>query len=93
MTEPENLYGGSLALLTDLYQLTMACGYWKAGTAEREAVFHLSFRKAPFGGGYAIACGLAASLRYLQGLRFTPDDLGYLGGLRDGQGGDRKSVV
>ena len=87
MTEPENLYGGSLALLTDLYQLTMACGYWKAGTAEREAVFHLSFRKAPFGGGYAIACGLAASLRYLQGLRFTPDDLGYLGGLRDGQGG------
>jgi len=30
----EHLYGGSLALLTDLYQLTMACGYWKAGTAD-----------------------------------------------------------
>ena len=33
------VYGCSLALLTDLYQLTMACGYWKAGHAEREAVF------------------------------------------------------
>ncbi len=27
------------ALLTDLYQLTMAYGYWKSGRAEREAVF------------------------------------------------------
>jgi nicotinate phosphoribosyltransferase len=26
----------SLALLTDLYQLTMAYGYWKTGEAERE---------------------------------------------------------
>ena len=42
-----------LALLTDLYQLTMASGYWKSGQADREAVFHLTFRRAPFGGGYA----------------------------------------
>jgi len=70
--------GGSLALLTDLYQLTMACGYWKAGTADREAVFHLTFRRAPFGGGYAIAAGIAHALDYLRGLRFTADDLVYL---------------
>ena len=37
-----------LALLTDLYQLTMACGYWKSGQADREAVFHLTFRRPPF---------------------------------------------
>lgn len=86
MTEPENLYGGSLALLTDLYQLTMACGYWKAGTADREAVFHLSFRRAPFGGGYAIACGVAAAVRYLERLKFTQDDLAYLASLCDGRG-------
>jgi len=78
--------GGSLALLTDLYQLTMACGYWKAGTADREAVFHLTFRRAPFGGGYAIAAGIAHALDYLRGLRFTADDLAYLAGLRDGRG-------
>ena len=35
MTKPEYLlsqfYKQSLALLTDLYQLTMSYGYWKAG--------------------------------------------------------------
>ena len=39
------LYRSSLALATDLYQLTMAYGYWKAGVHEREAVFHLTFRR------------------------------------------------
>lgn len=77
------LYGGSLALLTDLYQLTMAAGYWKTGASEREAVFHLTYRKPPFGGGYAIAAGLAPALAYLERLRFEPDDLAYLATLRD----------
>ncbi len=31
--------GSSLALLTDLYQLTMAYGYWKQRTADHLAVF------------------------------------------------------
>ena len=86
MNEQEQLYGGSLALLTDLYQLTMACGYWKAGTADRHAVFHLTFRRPPFGGGYAIAAGIAPALEYLRRLRFTPEDLAYLATLRDGTG-------
>jgi nicotinate phosphoribosyltransferase len=86
VTELEDRSGGALALLTDLYQLTMACGYWKAGTADREAVFHLTFRRAPFGGGYAIAAGLAPALAYLRGLQFTADDLAYLATLRDGRG-------
>ncbi|HWO17939.1 MAG TPA: nicotinate phosphoribosyltransferase [Kofleriaceae bacterium] len=80
------VYGGSLALLTDLYQLTMACGYWKAGTSEREAVFHLTFRRPPFGGGYAIAAGIAPVIAYLRRLRFTDDDVAYLGTLRDAEG-------
>lgn len=66
------------ALLTDLYQLTMALGYWRAGRAEREAAFHLYFRSAPFGGGYTVACGLEPALAYLEGLRFADDDLAYL---------------
>ena len=86
MTQLKHLYGGSLALLTDLYQLTMACGYWKAGTADREAVFHLTFRRAPFGGAYAIAAGIAPALDYLRGLAFSPDDLTYLATLRDREG-------
>jgi nicotinate phosphoribosyltransferase len=82
----DDVYGGSLALLTDLYQLTMACGYWKGGDADREAVFHLTFRRAPFGGGYAIAAGLAPAIAFLRRLRFDAADLAYLAELRDGDG-------
>src|SRR5437762_10402690 len=81
----ENVYASSLALLTDLYQLTMACGYWKAGASEREAVFHLTFRRPPFGGGYAIAAGIAPALAYLRRLRFTSEDVAYLATLRDAE--------
>src|SRR5581483_5884329 len=68
----------SLALLTDLYQLTMAYGYWKLGRADREAVFHLTFRSHPFGGGYTIASGLQSVIDFLSDLRFQRDDLDYL---------------
>ena len=70
------------ALLTDLYELTMALGYWREGRAEQEAAFQLYFRTAPFRGGYTIACGLEPALAYLEGLRFTDEDLAYLATLR-----------
>jgi nicotinate phosphoribosyltransferase len=76
------LYKSSLGLLTDLYQLTMACAYWKTGRHDQESVFHLFFRKHPFGGGFTVAAGLATVVEYLQGLRFDPEDLAYLAGLR-----------
>jgi nicotinate phosphoribosyltransferase len=41
-----------LALLTDLYELTMAYGYWKSGMSQKEAVFNLFFRQHPFKGGF-----------------------------------------
>ena len=75
------LYGHSLALLTDLYQLTMAHGFWKSGMADREAVYHLSFRHHPFGGQYTVAAGLADAIDYLTRLQFTDSDLEYLAGL------------
>jgi nicotinate phosphoribosyltransferase len=83
------LYRGKLALLTDLYQLTMAHGYWLEGLADRPAVFHLFFRRPPFGGGYAIAAGLGPALDYLEDLAFDDDDLAYLRTLR---GGDDKPL-
>lgn len=76
------LYNQSLALLTDLYQLTMIYGYWKAGLAEREAVFHINFRKWPFKGGFAVVAGLETAITFLQELRFSPTDLTYLEELR-----------
>ena len=47
------------ALLTDLYQLTMAQGYWDAGKVGEQACFNMYFRDYPFKGGYAVACGMA----------------------------------
>jgi nicotinate phosphoribosyltransferase len=76
-------YGLSLSLLTDLYQLTMAQGYWRHGLAEQEAVFHLYFRKNPFKGGYTLAAGLADAIDLLEQFRFTPEDLDYLRSLPD----------
>lgn len=84
-----NVFNPSLALLTDLYQLTMAYGYWKSGLADREAVFHLTFRKAPFGGQYAIASGLAAAIDFLKKIQFGDGDLAYLAQL---QGNDGKPL-
>ena len=80
------LYGRSMALLTDLYQLTMAYGYWKLGLANREAVFQLSFRKQPFAGGFSIACGLQYVTGFLESLQFTDDDVTYLAGLKGNDG-------
>lgn len=79
-------YGQSLALLTDLYQLTMAYGYWREGLGDREAVFHHYFRRAPFGGRFAVAAGLHTALQWLDDLRFEKDDICYLASLC-GQGG------
>ncbi len=76
----------ALGLLTDLYQLTMAAGYLKAGKADREAVFHLFFRRCPFGGGYAVACGLAQVVELLGAFRFTSEDTEYLAGLEGNDG-------
>ncbi len=86
MKVPSELYRPSLALLTDLYQLTMAYAYWKSGVAEREAVFYLHFRENPFQGGFAVACGLGPAVDYVETLRFDDDDLAYLASLNGADG-------
>jgi nicotinate phosphoribosyltransferase len=84
----QDTYKPSLALLTDFYQLTMAQGYWKAGMADDEAAFHLSFRKNPFGGGYTLACGLSQAIDYISSFKFDSSDIDFLLS-RSGYGGRR----
>lgn len=86
MRIPSELYRPSLALLTDLYQLTMAYGYWKSGVNTKEAVFHLFFRENPFHSGFSIACGLEYVVNLLATLHFDPEDLAYLAELRGSDG-------
>lgn len=81
----ENNWGTKMkhnAITTDLYQLTMAYAYWKRNIHETNSVFHLFFRKAPFGGEYALVAGLQTALDYLKHFRFKPKHLKYLASLR-----------
>lgn len=80
------LYSGSLALLTDLYQLTMAYGYWKEQVMQKEAAFHLFFRRRPFHGGYALAAGLELAVDFIENFRFDASDLEYLAKLENSVG-------
>ncbi len=86
MSRLADLYRPSLALATDLYQLTMGQAYVASGKAATEAVFHLFFRSNPFAGGFAVACGLARALDFLGAFRFEPEDVDYLAGIAGNDG-------
>ena len=66
------------ALSTDLYELTMACGYWKTGVSAHEAAFHVVFRHHPFDGQFTIACGLATAIEFLKEFHFAETEIEYL---------------
>ncbi len=82
------VYATSLALHTDLYQLTMAYAAWKSGAAQREAVFHLFYRRNPFQGGFAVACGIETALQLIERFGFDESDLTYLATLKGADGAD-----
>lgn len=68
-------------LLTDLYELTMAAGYFEAGKAAEKATFELSLRRLPRNRNFVIAAGLEQAAEYLLNLRFTSEELDYVRGL------------
>src|SRR6266700_3476724 len=76
----------SSALTTDLYEVTMACGYWKAGVSDRDAAFHLTFRENPFGGEFTLTCGLATAIDLLSAFRFHEPEIAYLASQRGNDG-------
>jgi nicotinate phosphoribosyltransferase len=68
-------------LLTDLYELTMAAGYFEAGKSALMGIFELSIRRLPKNRDYVLLAGLEQALDYLLHLRFTPEEIDYLRGL------------
>lgn len=69
------------ALYTDLYQLTMAAGYWMAGKAHETATFELFVRRLPAQRDFLVMAGLEQAIEYLTRLRFEPRQIEYLRGL------------
>jgi nicotinate phosphoribosyltransferase len=66
------------ALNTDLYELTMAAGYFVAGKANDQATFELSVRRLPEQRNFLITAGLQQAVDYLTSLRFDPEEIRYL---------------
>jgi nicotinate phosphoribosyltransferase len=65
-------------LLTDLYELTMAAGYFANGLAGRRAAFELSIRRLPAQRDFAVAAGLPQAAEFLLGIRFSSAEIEYL---------------
>lgn len=72
----------NMTLLTDLYEITMAQGYWSQGKLDTEACFYSFYRDNPFGGGYGVFCGANQIAELVDGFGFTDDDIEYLASLQ-----------
>lgn len=66
------------ALNTDLYELTMAAGYFTAGKKDDIATFELSVRRLPEARNFLVAAGLQQAVEYLQNFKFTEEEIEYL---------------
>jgi nicotinate phosphoribosyltransferase len=67
-----------IGLETDLYELTMAAGYFQSGKTEEKATFELFFRRFPSNRNFIIAAGLQQAVDYLLTLKFTREEIEYL---------------
>jgi len=66
------------ALLTDLYELTMAAGYFAAGKQDEIGTFELTIRRLPRNRDFVLTAGLHRALDYLLNLRFEADEIEFL---------------
>lgn len=71
-------FGTRRALLTDLYELTMAAAYFASGKAEETATFELSIRRLPENRSFLLAAGLEQALDYLLDFSFSLEEIEFL---------------
>jgi nicotinate phosphoribosyltransferase len=64
-------------LSTDLYELTMAAGYWQTRFGAL-ATFELFVRHLPPRRNYLVAAGLESALDFLDNVGFTSDEIAFL---------------
>jgi len=74
---PLFLSADTMALATDLYELTMAAGYYHAGLNE-PATFEMFVRKLPPNRSYLLVAGLEQVVHYLRHVRFSGKAVDYL---------------
>lgn len=69
-----------LPMMTELYEFSMADGYFLNGMQDTIACFDLFFRRVPDNGGFAVMAGLEQVIEYLKDLHFSETDLDFLRG-------------
>ncbi len=76
-----------VCLNTDLYELTMAQGFWESGLTDAQACFNAFFRENPFDGGYAVSCGTGQIAELVENFVYEDADIEYLASLEAPGGG------
>lgn len=79
-TQEDSACAAAPAMITDLYELTMAAAYHQLDL-QRTASFELSIRDLPPQRRFLVMAGLDEALSGLERLRFGPEDLSYLSSL------------
>ena len=68
----------NVAMMMDLYELTMANGYFLQEQDKKKVAFDVFYRRNPDGAGFAVFAGLEQILDYLENMHFEPEDVAYL---------------
>lgn len=63
--------------MMDLYEMTMANGYFVDQDVEAQVAFDVFYRRNPDQGGFAIFAGLEQIIEYLENMHFSPKDIDY----------------
>ena len=67
----------NISMVMDLYEMTMANGYFKNGSTNSRAAFDVFYRRNPDQGGFAIFAGLEQIIEYVENMNFSDDDIDY----------------
>lgn len=68
----------NLTMMMDLYELTMANGYFNDQDKDVKVAFDVFYRRNPDDGGFAIFAGLEQIVEYIENLHFGEEDIAYL---------------
>ena len=67
----------NITMMMDLYEMTMAYGYFKENDTEKKVAFDVFYRRNPDGGGFSIFAGLEQVIEYLENMHFEDEDVEY----------------
>ncbi|MBQ8095327.1 MAG: nicotinate phosphoribosyltransferase [Clostridia bacterium] len=74
-----NVVRANPAMVMDLYELTMANGYFlNEGMRGTRVAFDVFYRRNPDGGGYTVFAGLEQIVTYLTKMHFEKEDVEYI---------------